>query len=136
MSGLKALADSIAKSLVARGFTVHRYDATRTDSVYLRLDYGACNSIRVGDHPGHQHVKYRYNIGPWIETYMETEDTYPRFYWPESEADELVAKCVADRDTRVSWSGDGGYAQIVERKRKEAKKAKTGFWTHARKVRG
>lgn len=135
MSDLKKLADGIAQGLIAEGFTVHRYDAARTDSVYLRLDYGACNSIRISDHPGHMHVKYRYNIGTWIESRMETEETYPRFYWPAGEADDLVAKCAADRDARIGWSGKGGYEQIVARKKREAKKARAGFWAHARKVR-
>lgn len=130
----KALADEIAQALVAEGFIVHRYDAMKTDSVYLKLDYGACNSIRVSDHAGYPHLRYRYNIGTWIEAYMETVDTYPRFYWPASQARHLVAKCVADRDARISWSGKGGYQQIIDKKKREARRAKTGFWKHARKV--
>ena len=134
MKRLKRLADEVAQALVREGFTVHRYDAQRTDSVYLRLDYGACNSIRISDHAGFPHLKYRYNIGTWVECYMETEETYPRFYWPASQARHLVARCVADREARVGWSGQGGYEQISEKKRREARRAKTGFWTHARKV--
>lgn len=134
MKRFKRLADEIAQALIAEGFTVHRYDAMKTDSVYLKLDYGACNSIRISDHAGYPHLKYRYNIGTWIEQAMETEDTYPRFYWPADQAGAMVAKCVADREARIGWSGEGGYQQIIEKKRREAKKARSGFWTHARKV--
>lgn len=135
MKRLKRLADEIAQALIAEGFTVHRYDAAKTDSVYLKLDYGACNSIRISDHAGYPHLKYRYNIGTWIEAHMETEDTYPRFYWPASQVEHLVEKCVSDRDARIGWSGQGGYQKIIDKKKREAKRAKTGFWTHARKVR-
>lgn len=134
MKRFKRLADEIAQALIAEGFTVHRYDAVTTDSVYLKLDWGACNSIRISDHPGHHHLKYRYNIGTWIGQAMETEDTYPRFYWPADKAAEMVAKCVEDRSARIGWSGTGGYEQIIEKKKREARRATTGFWTHARKV--
>lgn len=134
MRGVKQLADEVARALVAEGFTVHRYDSASTRSVYLKLDWGACNSIRVSDHPGHPHIRYRYNIGTWVEEAMEVEETYPRFFWPADGASDLVAKCATDRDTRIGWSGQGGYARIVERKKREARRAERGFWTHARKV--
>ena len=54
MSGcdFKALADSLSERFLAEGFTVHRYDAYSTSSVYLKLDCGMCNSIRISDHRG------------------------------------------------------------------------------------
>ena len=134
MKRFKRLADEIAQALIAEGFTVHRYDAAKTDSVYLKLDYGACNSVRISDHAGYPHLKYRYNIGTWIGQAMETEDTYPRFYWPADQAAEMVAKIKADREARIEWSGAGGYEKIIEKKKRDARRATTGFWTHARKV--
>lgn len=70
MSGcdFKALADSLSERFLAEGFTVHRYDAYSTSSVYLKLDCGMCNSIRISDHRGKKHLAYRYNIGPWIKS--------------------------------------------------------------------
>ena len=44
---LENLADSIANRLAREGFIVQRYDAKTTDSIYLKLDYGVCNSIRI-----------------------------------------------------------------------------------------
>ena len=49
---LDNLADYIAKRLISEGFTVQRYNAYTTNSIYLKLDYGVCNSIRISDHPG------------------------------------------------------------------------------------
>jgi len=136
MKRFKRLASEIAQALLAEGFTVHRYDAVKTDSVYLKLDYGACNSIRISDHAGYPHLKYRYNIGPWIESYARVEDRFPRYFWPEAASEDLVAKCKADRESKLDWYGEQGYGEIMEKKRREAKRATTGFWTHARRVKG
>lgn len=130
----KRMADDIARRLVAEGFTVHRYDAEKTDSVYLKLDWGACNGIRISDHPGLQHAKYRYNIGTWITVPMEVEDRLLRFFWPVDHIAEMVERIKADKAARIGWVGESGYAMAVERKKREARRARSGFWAHARKV--
>ena len=58
----KDIAKYISQELVNKGFIVHRYDSYSTCSIYLKLDYGACNSIRISDHNGYQHLSYKYNI--------------------------------------------------------------------------
>ena len=49
---INSLADYIANRLISEGFIVQRYNAYTTNSIYLKLDYGVCNSIRISDHPG------------------------------------------------------------------------------------
>lgn len=61
------IADYLSEELKNNGFTVHRYDAFSTKSIYLKLDYGVCNSIRISDHNGKKYLKYRYNIGEGIK---------------------------------------------------------------------
>ena len=134
MKQFKRLADDIAGQLVARGITVHRYDAVKTDSVYLKLDYGAINSIRIGGHPGYEHAKHRYNIGTWVSEPIEVDDGLLRYFWPVEDAPDLIARVTADKRARIEWVGESGYSRIVEKKRNEARRAKNGFWTHARKV--
>ena len=65
---MKELAGYLCKRLIAEGFTVQRYDAYKIDSVYLKLDFGVCNSIRIGNHPRKRYLKYRYNIGSFIKS--------------------------------------------------------------------
>ena len=134
MKPLKRMADQIADALIAEGFAVHRYDSQHTDSIYLKLDWGACNMIRISDHPGHAHCTARYNIGTWVTEYMEVCDPYPHFYWTADDVKRLVEMCAKDRELRFDLYGDG-YMEVVERKRKEAKRAKSGFWAKARRVR-
>ena len=61
------IADYLSEELKNNGFTVHRYDGFSTKSIYLKLDYGVCNSIRISDHNGKKYLKYRYNIGEGIK---------------------------------------------------------------------
>ena len=56
------IADSLIHTLSQAGFTIQRYDASTTDSIYLKLDYGVGNSIRISNHTGKKHLNYRYNI--------------------------------------------------------------------------
>ena len=135
MRALKRMAGQIADALIAEGFTIHRYDAQRTSSIYLKLDWGACNMVRISDHPGHAHGTARYNIGTWVSVAMEVCDPYPHYYYPPSDVSDLIAKCVEDRAMRRSLSGEAGYTETCEKKRKEAKRARSGFWTKARRIR-
>ena len=64
---LQEIADSICRRLKKKGFSILHYDAMSTDSIYLKLDYGVCNSIRIGGHRGKSKLKYRYNIGTNIK---------------------------------------------------------------------
>ena len=57
---IRDLATEVAQKLVEAGFVVHRYNAYSTQSVYLKLDYGVANSIRISDHKGKEKLSYRY----------------------------------------------------------------------------
>lgn len=59
---IQSIADSLTHTLSQAGFTIQRYDASTTDSIYLKLDYGVGNSIRISNHTGKKHLNYRYNI--------------------------------------------------------------------------
>ena len=89
-SELTALADFITGQLIREGFVVQRYDACTSDSIYLKLDYGVCNSIRIIGHQGKKHLKYRYNIGPFVEEYSMEKDKFDRFYYRADKAKNMI----------------------------------------------
>ena len=63
-----SIADYIVDSLLTYGFTIQRYNAYKTSSVYLKLDFGVCNSIRISDHDGKEHlslINKRSDAGDW-----------------------------------------------------------------------
>lgn len=127
---LKNLADSIANRLVGEGFIVQRYDSCTTDSVYLKLDYGVCNSIRISSHAGKKHLKYRYNIGPYIDGFHVVEDKYDLFYYRADEMEDMIAKIMEDRELKLSLYGCESYAGYML-KNKNDKAGSPGFWREA-----
>lgn len=129
-NGLDKLVDSIAKRLIGEGFTVQRYNAYTTNSIYLKLDYGVCNSIRISDHPGKKHLKYRYNIGSFVKEYREEKDKYDRYYYQIDKADNMVKKIIKDRDFKKTRYGENGYMALMQKNKKE-NAAAYGFWSKA-----
>lgn len=59
---LEEVAEYVQNILLEQGFIIHRYNAYSTNSIYLKLDYGACCSIRISDHKGKEYLSYKYNI--------------------------------------------------------------------------
>ena len=127
---LENLADSIANRLAGEGFIVQRYDAKTTDSIYLKLDYGVCNSIRISSHAGKKRLKYRYNIGPFIDGFHVVRDKYERFYYPEDEMEAMITQIIEDRELKLSLYGCESYAGYML-KNKNDKAGSPGFWREA-----
>ncbi|QMV44449.1 hypothetical protein [Cohnella cholangitidis] len=129
---LKRTAEDLVTQLKVLGFVVQRYDAYSTASVYLKLDYGICNSIRISDHRGKKHLNYRYNlIRGCKEAYSETTPKgWARHYFPIEQVLELVMCILADRSNKLGKHGKEGYARLMD-----ANKYKhgndPGFWRNA-----
>lgn len=135
MSSCKQIADEIQEKLLGMGFTVHRLDAFTTNSVYLKVDCGVCHSIRVSDHRGKKHLKYRYNIGTFVKKFHKTHDMYVRFYFTAGEADRLVNFVKYDRIHQMDVLGGAeAYAKQVSLFRKRGAATRKGFWTKCREV--
>lgn len=84
-----SIADYIVDSLLTYGFTIQRYNAYKTSSVYLKLDFGVCNSIRISDHDGKEHLCYRYNLIIGCSNDI-VEEKYIRYYYNESSIMSLL----------------------------------------------
>lgn len=119
MNKLDNLADSIAKRLIAEGFTVQRYNAYTTNSIYLKLDYGVCNSIRISDHPGKKYLKYRYNIGSFVKEYRKEKDRFDRFYYRADKSKNMIKKIIDDRDAKKTRYGEDGYSRLMQKSKSE-----------------
>lgn len=124
------LADDIACRLLESGFVVQRYDAYSTDSVYLKLDYGVCNSVRISNHEGKRYLKYRYNIGPHIQKFRKEKDVYDRYYYSSKKTENLIKKICMDRQAKLQKFGMDGYQRLMQKNR-FANSGKKGFWSEA-----
>lgn len=127
---LENLANHIAGKLIAEGFIVQRYNAYTTSSIYLKLDYGVCNSIRISDHPGKKYLKYRYNIGPFVDKFREEKNKYPRLYYCTDYSGNMIARIIRDRDAKITQYGCESYAKFMLKNKRDHAKA-PGFWSKA-----
>lgn len=127
---IEGLAAYIQGRLLNEGFVIQRYDAYSTDSIYLKLDFGVCNSIRISDHKGKKHLKYRYNIGPFVNKFAIVKEKYDRFYYRADKADRLVKKVISDRNQKLEQYGEARYREFMN-ENQNLNSGKNGFWKMA-----
>lgn len=129
---LRDYADRIVEVLKNKGFVIQRYDAYSTYSVYLKLDYGVCNTIRISDHEGKQYLKYRYNLILGGENNI-IEDKYTRYYFNEHNITGLINQILFDRIMKFRKYGKSLYKHFMIKNRDDHKNDK-GFWKDAKLV--
>lgn len=129
---IKNLADELVSKLKGQGFNILRYDAYSTNSVYLKLDYGVCNTIRISDHEGKKHLQYRYNLIIDGEVNI-IEDKYIRYYFNDKCVDIMVNQILFDRKAKVSQYGIYNYRKFMQKNMVEHSKD-AGFWSQAKQV--
>lgn len=103
---LTEIADYLTKTLTAEGFKISRIDAKTTPTIYLKLDYGVCNTIRISDHYS---WKYRYNIGPYVRKFKVEHGRYDRYYYQPKRMDELARRVLKDKRSLIKRYGRSNY---------------------------
>lgn len=129
---IRHIAQQIIDRLKAEGFIIQRYDAYSTNSIYLKLDYGVCNSIRIADHPGKKHLNYRYNLMLKYEKYRyeTTKEDWVRHYYPIEMIDKMIAQILEDREIKQKRFGPEQY-RVFMRQHFVQHQDSAGFWSQA-----
>lgn len=131
---LNDIAEAVIEQLSGK-VVIHRYDSYSTNSIYLKFDYGVANSLRISDHNGKKHLRYRFNI---LES-MRNASSKKRctrqglemfFYGPH-----MVNACCRDilLEKRAKEKRYRSYEAVVETA-KQRQKSNCGFWGGARLV--
>lgn len=128
---IKNIAENLISILINKGFAIQRYDAYKTCSVYLKLDYGVCNTIRISDHEGKQYLNYRYNLLIGGETNI-IEDKYIRYYFNENDIETLVNQILFDRISKIQKYGKKNYINFMSKNRTDNALNAEGFWKQAK----
>lgn len=129
-------AANICYDLKNAGFIIQRANARTSNSVYLKLDYGVGNSIRISDHNSrNERRKYKYSVGTHIKKFdvrIVSDQRECRNY-PISEVDRVVKDAIRFKRERISKIGTKAYEEAMMEKVKEGK-GKNAFWKVANLV--
>lgn len=128
------IAEYIIQKLLDNDIVIQRYDSMSTSSIYLKLDYGVCNSIRISNHTGKKYLKYRYNLILDCEPHTAM-DGYVRHYFNQNNIDEMLALILKDRKDKITKYGYSNYKDFMKKNQHEHKVDKQGFWRTARLIR-
>lgn len=127
---IKQVAAKVSKELREMGMVVQRYDAYSTNSIYLKVDYGMINSIRISDHDGKKHLRYRFNILTSIDEYKMEQEDLIREYYPVDSINKMLVKIIKKKTALIDKYGRDGYLkQMIEIEKKN--RNKRGFWEQA-----
>lgn len=123
---IKDTTDEIINALKAEGVIIQYYQSINSKSVYLKLDYGVLKSVRISDHNGKAHLKYRYNIQSNI-TKRRYDRQDKRFYYPISDTDIMIEQILKDRNDKTTRYGQAKYNEFMFQNHKD-NRSKNGFW--------
>lgn len=129
-------ANYLQNELLKRGMIIHRYNAYSTNSIYLKLDWGAMNSIRISDHKGYDHLSYRYNVDASYKGNKGYWKKDNKGFWKyfigisKKNLDDLISMLVEAKFEKITFYN---YNELLEKYKKESQNAK-GFWQKAWEV--
>ena len=113
---------------------IHRYNAVRTNSIYLKFDYGVACSLRISDHLGYDYLSDRYNIVVGLEKpYIEAGD-YPKEFFPPSMADEVIQRILMARQEKMARYLDYGKTVRKEQHKKDICDKTKSFWKGCKEI--
>lgn len=122
---LKDIEKRIIDCLSNLNIAIHVYHSFSTESTYIKLDYGALNSIRISNHDGKAKYNYKYNIGTNIEEYEEVDcGNFVKCYYPASDIDRLLCDVLIEHANKIK---DPQYTKIKET-RKANRDMTLSFW--------
>ena len=115
----KQMAKILIKELSELGFTIHRYNAITTSSIYLKLDYGICCGIRISNHSGKKKYHYRFNI---VKGYNGDKVTYSKnlisFFYTFEQISQLIRDVQHERNKKIQRYGLNNYKKYMEIEKK------------------
>ena len=111
----KQMAKILIKELSELGFTIHRYNAITTSSIYLKLDYAICCGISISNHSGKKKYHYRFNI---VKGYNGDKVTYSKnlisYFYTFEQISQLIKDVQHERNKKIQRYGLNNYKKYME----------------------
>lgn len=116
LSKEKRIANKIKEMLYKRGFTVETKLSKNSKSVYLKIDNGACPSIRISDHKNNK-TQSKFNV---IKNYegkrFELYNGKAKIFYNFNMIGKLIADVECERSNMILKHGYAKYKSIRDRK--------------------
>lgn len=132
---IKETAEYVIRKLLKEGFKIQRYDSFSTNSIYIKLDYGIGNSIRISDHKGKKHLQYRYNL---LSNYSGMEkqkspEGWDRYYYHLGNARKMIKDIIREKETKIKRYGEVQYKKYMDSNYTD-NKHNQGFWSQCKEI--
>lgn len=127
------LVQDLTLLFLKEGFNIQVYKAYSSNSVYIKLDYGMCYSIRISDHKGKDNLSYRYNIDVTRKKLVDRRIEYgrKRNYYGRYRIDTMIDDILKCRDDKINEIGDINEYIKAKNEYKNQNKHNKGFWNKA-----
>lgn len=129
---LETMAEHIIRVLEDNNVAIQRYDSATTSSIYLKLDYGVAFSIRISNHKGKKHLKYRYNV--LLDEPSHYDAITHRYYYNQTNVNMMLSNILTERQRKISTYGITNYKEFMLNNKKSHAKDRHGFWNQSRLV--
>ena len=98
---------------------IHYYHSYTSNSIYVKLDYGAANSIRISDHDkadNGYNYKYELRTDKTLSWHRFENDTYKIMY-PATQIEQLANKIIKERNKKKQEKGQSYINELNKRKK-------------------
>lgn len=128
MEDILSVTDFIIKRLKKAELFVQRYNSVTSNSIYLILDFGVCNSIRISDHKSKKYLTYKYNV---IQGFKGIHCSHSptglhRYYYGFENVDIMIKRIISSRQAKISRLGMLDYTRLLDECLKESNKLLKG----------
>jgi len=106
MKHFKDIADKLIIELAVKGIECYIWHLATTGSVYIRFKDSRMCSVRIGNHDGRDHLKYKYNLRDDISSnhknWIKDGETW-RYYLQLTKWKELIPELVKRHELIQTW---------------------------------
>lgn len=120
---VELVADALIYKFLKKGIIVHKRHSKKTNTIYIKLDYGLGRTIRVSDHPL-KGSRFYYNIVSGVSFKEIKRKGRLIYYFPldveKSSINKIKRKIISDIHSKVNKMGIKEYSEKVNLRKLES----------------
>lgn len=122
MEDVISVTEFIINRLKKAGFMIQRYNSVTSKSIYLLLDFGVCNSIRISDHKAKKNNAFKYNVIQGFKGIhcSHTPNGRHLYYYGFENKEIMIKKIISSREAKIAHLGPLAYAHLLDECLKES----------------